>query len=194
MEVNLDDMEEKRLVLLKSGNISAFSEIYKTYVDQLYFFILKTAKSPNLTDDVVQDTFVKIWEYRSLIDPTKPFKPFLYTVARRHLLNVLKRASHESVIVEEIKRHTIFSENVTDLQTEYSECRGLLDEAINQLAPRSREVFVRCKIDGFSYKEVAEELGISEGTVNSQIVKATKSIKRFFSLRELLIIILLNSL
>ncbi|WP_160166633.1 RNA polymerase sigma factor [Arcticibacter svalbardensis] len=187
-------MEEKRLVLLKSGNISAFSEIYKTYVDQLYFFILKTAKSPNLTDDVVQDTFVKIWEYRSLIDPTKPFKPFLYTVARRHLLNVLKRASHESVIVEEIKRHTIFSENVTDLQTEYSECRGLLDEAINQLAPRSREVFVRCKIDGFSYKEVAEELGISEGTVNSQIVKATKSIKRFFSLRELLIIILLNSL
>ena len=182
--------EEELLLSLKNGNSRALSELYNSYADQLYFFILKTAKSPDLAEDVLQDVFIKIWEARSFIDHTKPVKPYLYTIARRHLINLLKRASHEVAIIEEIKRYTPFSENYTDLHLDYSESNSVLKEAIDQLAPRAKEVFVRCKMEGLSYKQVADQLGITEGTVNSQMVKATKVIKRYFSLRYLLLIIM----
>ncbi|PRY49212.1 RNA polymerase sigma-70 factor (ECF subfamily) [Arcticibacter pallidicorallinus] len=183
MVQKLGESEEDVLHSLKQGNVSALSNLYKIHVDQLYGFVLKIAKSPTLADDVVQDTFIRIWESRHNIDTSKPFKPLLYTVARRHLLNLLRRASHEQVIVSEIKQYTTFSENVTDLQTEFLESNNILNDAIRSLSPRMRDVFVRCKIDGYSYKEVANEFGISEGTVNSQIVKATKSVRKFFQTR-----------
>lgn len=181
-----DKREEELLISLKSGNNTALSVLYNSYVDQLYFFILKTAKSPALAEDVIQDVFIKIWDARAFIDPAKPFKPYLYTIARRHLINLLKRASHEVEIIEEIKKYSPFSENATDLQLDYSESNDLLKSAINQLAPRSREVFLRCKMEGFTYRQVASQLGITEGTVNSQVVKATKSIKRYFSLHYII--------
>jgi RNA polymerase sigma-70 factor (ECF subfamily) len=189
MVQKLKKSEEDVLHSLKQGDASALSELYNTHVDQLYGFVLKIAKSPTLTDDVVQDTFIRIWESRHKIDTSKPFKPLLYTIARRHLLNLIRRASHEQVIVAEIKGYTVFSENVTDLQTDFAESNSLLNDAIRSLSPRLREVFIRCKIDGHSYKEVANEFGISEGTVNSQIVKATKSIRKFFQSRSLNILI-----
>jgi len=187
-----DYSAEKELLLsLKNGNNAALSELYNLHVQQLYLFVLKTAKSPDLAEDIIHDVFIKLWESRSSIEHTKPLKPYLYTIARRHLLNLLKRASHESKIVEEIRIHTSISEDTTALQTEYNESNNLIHEALNQLAPRAREVFMRCKLEGFSYKQVADQMNITEGTVNSQVVKATKSIRRFLSLREMIIIVIL---
>lgn len=184
-------VELELLRSLKNGDDLALSKLYEIHVQQLYYFVLKTAKSPELTEDVLQDVFIKLWENRSLIDPTKSLKPYLYTIARRHLLNLLKRASHEIHIVEEIRKYTPFSENVTDLQTEFSESQTILDDALNQLSPRLREVFVLCKLEGYSYKQVASQLGITEGTVNSQVVKATKSVKKYLTTRDLLLLIAL---
>lgn len=181
--------ENKILLSLIEGEEWALDKLYLKHVQSLYAFVLKTAKSPSLSEDVVQDVFVKIWENRSQIDPDKPFKPYLYTIARNHLLNLLKRAQHETVILQEIKRYTPFAENVTDLATEYKESHTILQHALNQLGPKCREVFVRCKLDGLSYKKVAEEMGITEGTVNSQIVKATKAIKKHFSVRNISILL-----
>lgn len=187
MEIRSEKSEEEVLISLKEGDISALSVLYKNHAGQLYSFVLRIAKSHSLTEDVIQDTFIRVWECRVMIDSSKPFKPFLYTVAKRHLLNLIKRASHEHSIVEEIKGSTVYYENVTDLQTEFSERTNLLNEAVKSLSPRLRDVFVRCKIDGYSYKEAASEFGITEGTVNSQIVKATRSVKKFFLLREIII-------
>ncbi len=187
-----EDAKEKKLLLsLKNGDSNALSSLYDLYVDQLYFFVLKTAKSPELAEDVLQDVFIKIWENRSSIDPTKTVKPYLYTVARRHLLNLLKRASHEKVIIDKIKQYTPLSERSTDIQLDFAETNTILNDALDQLGPRSRAVFVLCKLEGLTYKQVADQMGIAEGTVNSQVVKATKSIKKYFNLRELLLILIL---
>lgn len=182
--------ENKLLIALKKGDKSALDKLYLTYVQSLYSFVLKTAKSPKLSEDVVQDVFVKIWEHRERIDTDRPFKAYLFAIARNHLLNLLKRARHEHTIVEEMRRYTVYVQDLTEQETNYRESEALLQKALDQLAPKCRAVFVRCKLDGLPYKKVAEEMGITEGTVNSQVVKATKIIKKYFSFRHISLLLL----
>lgn len=188
-----NNLSEHDLVrLLKQDDTRALSRLYYLHVKQLQYFILKAAKSPFFAEDIVHDTFVKIWENRQNIDPDQPFKPYLYTIAKRHLLNLLKRARHESSIMEEIKKHTLESENSTELSLDYSESNFIFKEAIKCLPDRCREVFVRCRMQGLTYKQVADELGIAESTVNNQMVKALKSIREFITFRNALLVILLH--
>ena len=154
------------------------------------YFVLRTAKSSLLAEDVVHDTFIKVWENRDKIDCELPFKPYLYTIARRHLLNLLKRAQHEINIVDEMRRSVINEENSTELLLDYSESSSIFQEAIKSLPEQRREVFIRCRIQGLTYKQAAVELGISESTVNNQMVKALKSIRGFITIRSAMILLI----
>lgn len=186
-----DGLQEKELIsFLREGNENALKQLYDNQVRKLYYFILRTAKSQQLAEDVVQDVFIKIWENRLQIDPEQPFKTYLYTIAKRHLLNLLKRLQHEADILDEIRKYSIPVENTTELNIEYTESNEILNEAITKLPTQCREVFVRCKIQGHSYKQVAAQLGITEGTVNGQMVKALRSIKEYMTFKNTIVLLL----
>lgn len=86
-----DGLNDRELIsLLQQGDEGALRPIYDTYIRQLHYFILRTAKSKQLAEDVVQDVFIKVWDNRMQIDREQPFKPYQYTIAKRHLLNLLK--------------------------------------------------------------------------------------------------------
>jgi len=176
--------EKELLLLLKENDSKALSALYYMHVKPLKYYIIKAAKSPFLTEDIVHDTFIKIWENRSQIDANQPFKPFLYTISKRLLLNLLKRGQHEKHILTEIKKYAITEEHTTELTVNYNESDTLFKEAINSLPTQCREVFVKCRLGGLSYKQVSLELGIAESTINNQMVKALKSIRKFLSLRN----------
>lgn len=182
--------EEKLLSLLVEGDPNALSSLYYLHVKHLKYFVLRTAKSTVLAEDVVHDTFIKVWENRAKIDQGQPFKPYLYTIARRHLLNLLKRAQHEVNIMEEIKKSSVSEENATELLIDYTESSSIFSEAISNLPEQRKEVFIRCRIQGLTYKQAAAELGISESTVNNQMVKALKSIRDFISIRTAVLVLM----
>lgn len=187
-----DGLNDRELIsLLQQGDEGALRPIYDTYIRQLHYFILRTAKSRQLAEDVIQDVFIKVWDNRMQIDMEQPFKPYLYAIAKRHLLNLLKRAQHESYIIDEIRKSTSPVENTTDMTIDFQESNVAITEAIDKLPNQCREVFLRCKIKGLSYQQTAEELGITEGTVNSQMVKALKSIRIHLEWRNTMGILLL---
>jgi RNA polymerase sigma-70 factor (family 1) len=182
--------EKELIVLLQQDEEGALRPLYESHLKSLHYFILRIAKSKQLAEDVVQDVFLKLWESRAQIDPDQPFKTYLYTIAKRHLLNMLKRAQHETFILEEIRKYSASAEHTTDLQLDYSESNVLLNEAIEKLPPQCKAVFLRCKIQGMSYKEVATELGIAEGTVHAQMVKALKAIKGYINFKNAILLLL----
>ncbi len=182
--------EEKLLHLLTEGDANALSSLYYLHVKQLKFFVLRTAKSAALTEDVVHDTFIKVWENRDKINVAQPFKPYLYTIARRHLLNLLKRAQHELSILEEMKKNVQLEACTTELLMDYTESSSIFSEAINSLPQQRKEVFIRCRIQGLTYKQAATELGISESTVNQQMVKALKSIRELITIRTAVLVLM----
>ncbi|QPH40927.1 RNA polymerase sigma factor [Pedobacter endophyticus] len=188
---NYSERSEKELIeLLKQDDQGAFSRLYFQNIQKLKYFIQRTTKSPHLAEDIVHDTFVKLWESRKEIDAAKPLKPYLYTIAKRTLLNVLKRANHEVSIITEIRKYAQETENTTDLEIEYNESNSLMVDALNSITGQPKEVFIRCRIQGLTYKQAAEELGVTESTVNKHMHKALKLIREYIKYKNALAVLL----
>lgn len=175
-ERNQDD-EQRILKQLKSGDQKALSALYYLYSDQLFYYVQRTARSPFLAEDVVHDTFMKVWQHRDQLDPSKPFKPYLFVIAKRTLLNLLKRARHEAEILSEIKRYALEEDRATELVLEYNESNHLINEAIDNLSGQVKKTFLYCRIEGMSYKQAAETLNVTESTINKHMSKALQSIR-----------------
>jgi RNA polymerase sigma-70 factor (family 1) len=171
------DMEQDLLERLKYGQQEALSELYYLYSDRLLYYVQRTARSPYLAEDIVHDTFMKIWQHRDQLDPSKPFKPYLFVIARRTLLDFLRRAKHEADILAEIKKYTNEEDHTTEQILAYSESNRLINQAISCLSTQVKKTFILCKVQGLTYKQAAEVLKITESTVNKHMSKAIHSIR-----------------
>lgn len=94
------------------------------------------------------------------------------------------------LILEQIRKYATAAEDTTDLQLAYAESNELMNEAIEKLPPQCKTIFIKCKIQGMSYKHVALELGIAEGTVHVQMVKALKAIKEYITFKNAILLLL----
>lgn len=172
-----NDTEKEILLRLIQGDEQAFEKIYRLYSNRLYGKLLKLLKSVPQTEEIVQDVFLKIWEYRASIDPEKSFRAFLFKIAENKAFDFFRKAAlHKAFETELIalstSNHTMLEELIAD-----EERSVLLEKAINNLPPQRQQVFRLCKLERKSYTEVSQLLGISLSTISDHIVKATKSIR-----------------
>jgi RNA polymerase sigma-70 factor (family 1) len=173
--------EDELLSLLSEGNRSAFKQLYIDYYRKIYAYALKFTKSTELAEDIAQEVFLKVWEKRDKFSDIRHFRGFLFAVCKNITLNVLTRAAREikikSLILTGAQKFHVDTEN--HFQSE--EYEMLLNKAIEQLPPQRKLIYKLVKTEGKTYDEVAKQLGISIGTVNDHIVKATRSIKDYLA-------------
>lgn len=162
---------------LSKGDELAFGKIYDHYQDRVHLFVLKFVKSPHLSEDITQEIFIKIWEDRMDLTEKKSFQAWLFVVARNHTLNFLKKASRESVGVGEIVRNYPFQHNPIEEQMLEKEYLEKLQQVLDSLPERTREVFRLCREEDKSYDEVTEILGISRNAVKKHMVRSNKVFK-----------------
>ena len=87
---DIDSEKERRLVAdLLEGDESAFCELYALYKDRLMWFSLKFLKSRDMAEDVFQDAFTSVWQNRRFLNPDSPFAPYVYTIVKNRILNLL---------------------------------------------------------------------------------------------------------
>lgn len=184
------DREIELLENLKLQDPRAFSQLYTLYVKKIYAYTLGILKSPALAEDVTQDTFVKLWEHAPAVQTDRSIQPFLFTIARNLSLNVIKQASRQTWISDEIFTHAIYQQEDGLQYTERKQTGEFIDQAIDQLPPQRRLIYDLCRNYGYSYKEAAEKLGIKDSTVNSQMVKAIRTIKDFMIRNGALLLVL----
>jgi len=182
--------EIELLIRLTLQDSEAFSQLYNMYVKKIYAYALGILKSPDLAEDVTQDTFVKLWEHAPNIQTDRSVQAFLFTIARNLSLNVIKRASRETWISDELFTHAIHQSENGLQYTERKQTGEFISLAVNQLPPKRKAIYELCREDGYSYKEAAKKLGIKDSTVNSQMVKALKTIKDFMVRNGALLFIL----
>lgn len=181
MESNESSEDEILLKRLKRGNEDAFRRIYLKYHKQLYRVALKTLRSKTLSEDAVQDIFVKLWNHKKKLRKSGSLKGFLLTALKNHVLNMVsthkrKLKKHVEVLYEQ-KQTKKVHQNIYDL----SKYREIYQEAIKQLPKKRKEVFrLRIK-EGLTNQEVADYLEISIHTVKSQYYQASKFIREYVS-------------
>jgi RNA polymerase sigma-70 factor (family 1) len=173
--------EEKDVLLdLLNGNENAFEKIYELYSPRLYGKLLKLVKSESHAKEILQDVFMKLWEHRHSIDPEKSFRSYLFKIAENKVYDFFRRTAREKNLEAQLIASSTANYNVIDELITGDENLAKLQQAIELLPPQRQVVIRLCKLDGKSYKEVSELLGISVSTISDHIVKGTKSIREYF--------------
>ena len=174
----LSNLSEQDIVSrLREGEKRAFELLYHRYKYQLAANLLKLLKSEELAEEVLQELFIRIWEGRETLNPEKSFPAYIFRIARNMVIDIYRKAARESRIRQQLLRTAEeFDSSAQELIIDKENHSGLYD-AIALLPPQRRKVFTLCRIEGKSYKEAGEELGISASTVNDHLLKANKFLK-----------------
>lgn len=165
---------------LSKGDGLAFEKLYDHYYERVNIFVLKFVKSSHLAEDLTQEIFIKIWDNRNQLSEKESFRAWLFVLARNHTLNFLKKASRESIGVGEIVRNYQYQGNPVEEQLLEKEYLENVQEVLNSLPERTREVFRLCREEDKSYEEITEILGISRNAVKKHMVRSNKVFKENF--------------
>jgi RNA polymerase sigma-70 factor (ECF subfamily) len=178
---NILDSESDCIKRLKADSHEAYTVLYKLYLHDLYAFIYSLTSSKDFTEEVVQETFVRLWENRATIDSETSFKSYLFTVARNYMLNEFRRQINHPVFAEyvEYSNQLQFSENTTEKRLDFSEFCEELNMAKKKLSARQLEIFHLNKELGQSVKSIALQLGIiTEQSVRNQLSAAISALRK----------------
>lgn len=173
-----DTSDNDLVVLLNQGNERAFMEIYHRYKTPLANNLLRILKSPELVEEVLQDIFLMLWEKRRQIDSKQKVSAYLYKATLNKTKNIFRQLAYDQRAREEFLKNYIHAgENTVQTWMDDKEMKLLVNSLLDHLPAQQRKVYVLCKLDGLSYKEVSNLLNISEATVNSHIRNANKLLR-----------------
>ena len=162
---------------IKNGNTLAFKTIFNRYYQNLCIFASQILKNNNQAEEIVQDLFVKMWEKKETLNITTSVKNYLYRSVRNSCYNFIGhnkiKLRFQQKVTENAKFHSIPDNNYIEI--------GLfekIDEAINSLPEKRKEIFLLSREEGLKYREIAEQLNISIKTVETQMGLAIKHLRQ----------------
>lgn len=164
--------DEDLLLRVKNGDEVAFELVFYRYKGKLYDFIRRSLPADQDAESMVQEIFTKFWINRQQLDPAKSLNAFLYTVARNEIYGQLRKVLVRRKYLEELSFSASNSGQTTEQQLEYDELIRFVSQLVKTMPEKRREIYELSRNEGLSYKEIAQQLGISENTVDSQIRKA----------------------
>jgi len=179
--MNVLEIEESKDLLLKlrQGNEPAFNAVYMMYAKTLYKRIFSIVKDASVTEELLQDLFLKIWQKREAINPELSFKSYLYAIANNLVYDYMRKVACDKRLMASLLINSVDYYLHTEEAYNVKETNLILKEAINNLSPQQKQVFTLCKIEGKSYKEASQIMGITTDTVNSHVVKSSRYIRSY---------------
>jgi len=170
--------EKEELELLRNASKQSFEVLYNRYSGKLYNFVMKVSKGNiYIAEELVQRTFIKVWETKEYINPEKSFISYLCTIAKNMLLNEYKHQTIQYIFKEYIKVKATDNYNFTEKEVDKNLLEEYIDKLIDKLPPKRREVFILSRKEGLSNKKIAERLQITESTIETQLLKALTFMK-----------------
>ncbi|RYZ38092.1 MAG: RNA polymerase sigma-70 factor, partial [Sphingobacteriales bacterium] len=154
---------------------------YNTYSERLYYNILSLVKDRDTAEELVQDVFSKIWKNREKISIEKSFSSYLYTSSRNRVFDFFKQLRRNHELYARIQ--AIAAEHYSHIEESLlaRENEELLHRAIETLPPQRRRAFELCKIEGMSYRQASEVMGISMSTVKEHMSTALDAIRSYIT-------------
>jgi RNA polymerase sigma-70 factor (ECF subfamily) len=163
---------------LVSGSQADFSKLYCIYADLLYSFVLNLTKSPSLAKDVLQETFLRIWQKRESISTEMSFKSYLYTIAKNLVMDSFRKQVQSvnfDTYMENEYEHPV-EDGITQ-KINFDDFMVKLTVAKQKLSQRQKDVFELSKEKGLSISQISEQLDVSPKTVKNQLTLAMKIIR-----------------
>lgn len=166
-----------RVLAIKDGDLRAFNELFDRYGKRLYHFSIGYLKSAADSEEIVQEVFLKIWNNREELSAQKSFESYLFTIAKNSILNTIRKSKSEQAYLSYAKLHP--GKNVLlDDELNFRELEEAYKEAVEQLSPRRKEIFMLNREQSLSNAEIAEKMNVSVKTVENQMTSALSEIRK----------------
>ena len=173
---DITNFSDKELVQkIKESSDSAFKLLFTKYYNDLINFGFYRIRNLEVSKDLVQEIFTKLWISRHNLDPGKSIKSYLYKSVLNQIINFKKHSSSKTLSYDDsvfIKEKS--SINNLEIQIDLFSC-------IEKLPEKLKTVFMLSRIEGFKYQEIAEICEISVKTVEKRMTKAFKILRRALS-------------
>lgn len=171
------------LTQVAAGDQVAFRSLYEQYKDDVYAFVLGVTRAVPVAEEIVQESFTKVWLNRNDLPQIEKFEGWLFTITRNLCYTALRRTALE------MKARTVYGSLSTDESATgedliiTKENQELIHQAIQQLPAQQRRVYLLSRQEGMTYDEIAHQLNISRNTVKEHLRRATDSIRTYLESR-----------
>ncbi len=168
-------------------DIESFKRFYNEHYDPIMRYCTSIVKDETEASDIVQQTFIVLWQKRNELSVHTSIKSYLYKMIYNHSLQFLEQSKRRKLQAKDT-RYLQGDEYFADRSSE-RELQNLIAKAINKLPEQCRRIFQLSRDENLKYREISVQLNISEKTVENQMGKALKLLKE--ALKEYLPILLL---
>ena len=177
-------MKDTDLILsIINGDKVSFDVFYKKEYNKVLFYAFQYLHSETLAEDIVQESFLALWEKRTLLDPSFPIQPYFYSIVKNRCLNLLRKLAHDKKLKDELLQRE-YRASIISLTDESSEIiiKFQLEEYIkntfDELPEKVSTIFMLNRIQGMTYQEIAERKGVSVKVVEYHITQALKLFRK----------------
>lgn len=166
------------ITAIRQGQEPAFEQMFRTYYERLCHHATKVLRDADEAEEMVQTVFLGIWEKRQELDINQSLKAYLYRAVHNHCLNRIKHYG----VRETHRQHTLYaqSDHYEDVEEaiEGSELEARIALIVRNLPEQCQVIFRLSRFEELKYQEIADRLGLSIKTVENQIGKALKIMRR----------------
>ena len=173
----LNDLLEFKKV--KDGDVKAFERIFRQYYTPLIRYAFSITGQKEAAEEIIQDIFYILWKDRGTIQILQSFHGYLYKSVRNRAIQYMQGLSiREQYDGDFSKRKDPAVEPTPDELLEYKELENILTKTIQKLPERRRQIFNMHRIHGIRYRDIAESLSISVKTVEAEMTKAYRTLRK----------------
>jgi RNA polymerase sigma-70 factor (family 1) len=175
--VKLFPTDNELVVSLQKGDVEAFDLIYAKYSGKLYAFGLKYLRSKEEAEELVQSVFLKLWENHKNLRKELSFKSYLFTIAYNDICKLFRKRNYKQRFISETIYENSQLSSESEEELDYKSLLERVQKIIEKLPERQKSIFVKSRQEGKSSKEIAEEVGLTSGTVDNYISESLKFIR-----------------
>ncbi len=173
---NRIDIEKEVITLLSQGDKKAISVAYQNYADALYGIIVRIVKSHEIAEEVLQDTFIKVWGNANKFDESKGrLFTWFANIARNSAIDMVRSAKYQNFQKTDSLDNPVYTNIAPDTNIELKDPG--LEKVINSLDEKYRIIIDKLYFEGYSHSELAKEMDIPLGTVKSRLRLAIKELR-----------------
>ncbi|MEO9893467.1 RNA polymerase sigma-70 factor [Aurantibacter sp.] len=173
----MDDV--KAVEALKKGNKQAFKFLFNAYYNRLVAYIASYNHDKIQSEDIVQQTFINLWDNRHKLNSNKSPKGYLYAIAYNLYIDTIENSKKQEKIISIIWERALRDRIEEDSETQEKRIHKM-KEVIKNLPPKCRKIIQMNKVQDIKYNEIATQMGISVKTVESQMRIAFIKIREAF--------------
>jgi len=185
------DRSYNKALLLKiaGGDETAFRELFNQYNKRLYSFVEQLTKSGADAEEIVQESFLKLWVNRASLPGIDHPGNYIYTIARNKTLDHIRKVSRDQKLLDQLWVNMSHADHSMEEELRTQEYRQLIDQALAQLPGQKQVVFRLSREQGLSHEAIAGRLGLSKSRVNNILVETMKFIRQYLEQHAVLLAI-----